>query len=728
MGKQDGRAARAHEAPVQRSTSGAGVTAAQVGFSKDFLAAFSELPKGIQKKVREFTEKFRSDPTSPGLNFERLAGVADDKVRSVRIDKAYRAIVIHPPKGDVFLCVWVDHHDEAYRWVRNKRFEVNPASGVFQFYDLEAVQTAAPVTPQSRGRGAVPGLFADVSDEDLLIAGVPGPLLPAVRAVADEKGLDALSTHLPEDAAEILIALAAGYSLADAMAEADRAQRASPVDTADFAAALERPGSRQRFRVVADDQELSAMLDAPLQQWRVFLHQSQRRLVEMRANGPVRVLGGAGTGKTVVLMHRACHLVRNVFTSSDDRVLVTTFTRNLALDLKANLTHLCGRDAERVDVVHLHAWAARLLRRQGQSFDVVDDQDARQAMQQAVDAVGDVGLPHEFFLDEWRRVVQPQDIADAQQYALARRVGRGTRLSRRQRLDVWKVLARYRELLDEAGKVEWPDVVRNARLWIERNGIDVPYRAVLADEVQDFDAGELRVLRAMVSAGANDLFLVGDGHQRIYGQPVALGGCGIDIRGRSRRLKVNYRTTEQIRNFAVAVLEGQEVDDLDGGSDSLKGYTSLRAGGRPELVHHEDEAAEARFVVDTLRRWLAAGPGAEVCVAARTNALVRDRYQRLLAEAGIPCVLVQTESDDRLPQDAVRLATMHRMKGLEFRRVLLGGVQAGTVPARRRFPDEAARAMHELRERCLFYVASTRARDELVVTGFGGRSPFLGSG
>src|SRR5690606_35418085 len=142
QGREDGERGRrsvpTREGSMQRTTGGAGVTTARVGFSKDFLAAFSELPKPIQKQVREFTEKFRSDPTSAGLNFERLEGVADDEVRSVRIDKAYRAIVIHPPKGDVFLCVWVDHHDEAYRWVRNKRFEVHPTAGVFQFYDLEA--------------------------------------------------------------------------------------------------------------------------------------------------------------------------------------------------------------------------------------------------------------------------------------------------------------------------------------------------------------------------------------------------------------------------------------------------------------------------------------------------------------------------------------------------------------------------------------------------------------
>jgi superfamily I DNA/RNA helicase len=587
------------------------------------------------------------------------------------------------------------------------------------------VQAAAPAELPERGAGGQ--LFGSISDEDLLLAGVPEPLLPAVRALRAEAELDALAPHLPEDAAEILVGLAAGYSLTDAMAEADRVRRAQPVDTADFAVALGRPESQQRFRIVEDDQDLSAMLDAPLQQWRIFLHPSQRRLVGMRSKGPVRVLGGAGTGKTVVLMHRARHLVRELFRGRDDRILVTTFTRNLALDLAANLEHLCGRDAERVEVVHLHAWAARFLRRQGQALEIVEDRDARAMMQQAVDQVGDLGLPPGFFFDEWRRVVQPQDLVDAAGYLRARRVGRGTRLTRRQRAEVWAVFGRYRELLDEAGQVEWADVVRNARQWIENHGVDVPYRAVLADEVQDFDAGELRLLRALVPPGPDDLFVVGDGHQRIYGQPVALGSCGIDIRGRSRRLRVNYRTTEEIRNFAVAVLEGLPVDDLDGGLDSLRGYTSLRAGLRPEVVLHDDEAAEARFVVETVRRWLGSGSAAGICVAARTNALLRGRYQQLLEQAGIQCAPVRTEADAGLPAGAVRLATMHRMKGLEFARVLLAGVQDGTMPQQVEAADEGARAEHELQERCLFYVASSRARDELVVTGFGRRSGLFGA-
>ena len=153
---------------------------AQVALSRDFLEAYSRLPRRTQKKVREFTVKFQQDPTQSGLNFERIAGAADDKVRSIRIDRAHRAIVVHPPRGDVFLCVWVDHHDDAYRWVKNKKFEVNPRSGAFQLFEVQphVIEAAPPAAAPAVALELEPALFSDVDDEDLLLSGLPEVLLP----------------------------------------------------------------------------------------------------------------------------------------------------------------------------------------------------------------------------------------------------------------------------------------------------------------------------------------------------------------------------------------------------------------------------------------------------------------------------------------------------------------------------------------------------------------------
>ena len=699
----------------------------QIALAKTFLESFSRLPGSEQKRTREFFDKFQADPQGTGQNFERLNTAKDSKIRSARVSQAYRAILVHPPKGDVYLCVWVGKHDDAYDWALGKKFEINPSSGMIQYYDTAAIEAIQPTLGADVGE-VQKRLFDNHDDEELLLAGVPQPLLTSVRDVITETDLDALAPHLPEDASEMLYLLAAGYTLMDAIEEADRAHRATTeVDVEDFSTALTHVGSQRAFKVVEGEDELEAMLNAPLEQWRVFLHPTQRKLVRMKSNGPVRVLGGAGTGKTVVLMHRAKHLLDNVFKEDADRILVTTYTRNLALDLASNLQTLCGRDASRLDVINLHGWAKRFMASHGHSFNLINEGQKKRLMQDCVNQADTLDLDLAFYLEEWDHVVQSNDVDSRDAYLTVRRVGRGTPLSRKERSEVWEVFSLYRESLHEQHKAEWADLIRETRLFIEKQGVQLPYKAVVSDEVQDFTAGELRLLRAIAPNGEDTMFVVGDGHQRIYGTPVVLGHCGIEIRGRSRRLKLNYRRTEQIGLRAIAILRGIEVDDLDGGLDSLKGYSALRSGPDPTLKCFESEADEAKFVVSTVQAWIDGGIAPEaICLSSRTHSQIDDRYARLLSNAGIECLKVERDPESEARKPGVRLATMHRMKGLEFSRVLLAGVQAGKMPLEAGdYADHASLEDHELRERCLLYVACTRARDALVIAGFGRPSPFL---
>jgi superfamily I DNA/RNA helicase len=367
------------------------------------------------------------------------------------------------------------------------------------------------------------------------------------------------------------------------------------------------------------------------------------------------------------------------------------------------------------------------MRKQGHAFRIAPDPKRKELFELALSEAPVDAYPLSFYEDEWDHVVQPQEVRSRDDYFTARRVGRGTRLGRRQRADVWRVLGRYRELLDQQGLSEWPDVVRETRLYIEKQKLSLPYRAVLSDEVQDFSPSDLRLLRTIAPVGRNSLFVVGDGHQRIYGQPVRLGACGIEIRGRSRRLKLNYRTTEQIRNQAVAILEGREIDDLDGGVDSMKGFFSVRQGPAPVVRTFARESEEAAFIVETIKGWLSEVPAEAICVAVRTGSQLRDRYMRILNGASLETLQVERDPESEAKKPGVRLATMHRLKGLEFSRVLLAGVQDGLVPLRLSADgmDQEALQQHELQEQCLLYVAATRARDELVIAGFGPPSPLL---
>src|SRR4051812_6708898 len=352
-----------------------------VALASEFLDAFARLPRAQQRKVREFTEKFKADPTSSAINYEKIHGVRDDKVRTVRIDKKYRAVILHPDRGDVYVLVWVDNHDEAMAWAARKSFEVNPVTGALQVVGIEEVRQAAQARPEAGGR--LPGLFADHDDDVLLSFGVPAVLLPSVRAVRSVRELVSLGRHLPAEADEALLWLAEGIS-AQEVREAVAVPARGRVDPADLAAALAHPDTRRRFVTIHSDDELAAMLEAPLEKWRVFLHPGQERLVGRSFNGPARVLGGAGTGKTVVAMHRARHLARTLCPSPQDKILFTTYTATLAQNVGQSLAHLCGPEKDRIEVVHLHAWAARFLRNQGRKFVVASPSELETCWEEAV--------------------------------------------------------------------------------------------------------------------------------------------------------------------------------------------------------------------------------------------------------------------------------------------------------------------------------------------------------
>jgi len=324
----------------------------RVAIYDEFLDAFARIPRAQQKKVNKFLRKFREDPTASSINYERIHSFKDPNQRTVRIDDAYRAIVLKPEEGNVYVMLWVDHHDDAIGWAQNKQVTIHPETGAMQVLSAEYVEAAAP-TPGAEPEPEAGPLFEALRDRELLRLGVPEVLLPRVREVRTAGQLAALQPALPDEVFEALFFLSEGESL-EVVEQAMAITAVSNVDPEDFQAALERDASKRRFAVVENDEALEAMLDAPLEKWRIFLHPSQRKLVHRSWSGPVRVLGGAGTGKTVVAMHRAAYLAEKVFSADEDRILFTTFTRNLAADIEANLAKLCAPQAmKRIEVVHL---------------------------------------------------------------------------------------------------------------------------------------------------------------------------------------------------------------------------------------------------------------------------------------------------------------------------------------------------------------------------------------
>lgn len=312
------------------------------------------------------------------------------------------------------------------------------------------------------------------------------------------------------------------------------------------------------------------------------------------------------------------------------------------------------------------------------------------------------------------------------EYLFADRRGRGTPLDRRLRKSLWPVFEEYRAIMSENGYCEPDDGMRDARRLLEESGERLPYRCIVVDEAQDLGPMAFKLIRRMVPEDKDDIFIVGDAHQRIYKRRTVLSHCGIEVRGRSRKLRINYRTTEETRQWAVALLEGREFDDLDGGRDSQEGYRSLLRGQPPRLEGFETFDEEADFLAAYLKELEGAGePLRNVCVAARTSSMV-ERYEAALTKRGVEVAVVRTDKSEDRRQEGVRLATMHRVKGLEFDRMIIAG--AGALPHRAptAADDLSEAADREIMERSLAYVAATRARTHLLVTWHGTRPELLG--
>lgn len=701
----------------------------KVAIASDFLLSFSKVPRKQQARVMNFITKFRSNPMLPGINYEKIARAKDPNIRSVRIDQSYRGIVLKPDTGgNVYVLLWIDHHDKAYKWAENKTYKIHPETGSLQVIEVEEIQDKQDI---ELSETEVKALFADIHDRHLLSLGVPELQLPLVRDLKTAEDLDRIEDQLPQEAYEALFFLAEGFSLEDVFQDFEIAKIKEEVDTDDYESALNNPDSRRRFFVVEDDLELAAILNAPLEKWRIFLHPSQQKVVERNWNGPVRVLGGAGTGKTVAAMHRAKWLVQNVFTNEKDRILFTTFTRNLAADIQENLSKICSRETmRRIEVVNLDRWVAGFLKKNGYDYQIDYGRRTEELWNRALDMIpSELNFGLSFYREEWERVIQPQEITTVDGYMKASRIGRGVRLNRKTRKVVWKVFEEYRALLNEKGLREGDDAMRDARLLLEKKKELLPYKSIIVDEAQDMGMQAFKLIRKMIpEEKKNDLFIVGDAHQRIYRHKVVLGHCGINIRGRGRKLRINYRTTDETRKWAVGLLKGVKIDDLDGGTDDQKGYKSLLHGVMPDVRHFDTFQEEVHFITEYLNK-IENKTGAikEVCLVARTNNLLK-QYESAICDKGFEIYFVRrSEAEDR-SSPGLRLATMHRVKGLEFDRVIIAGVNEGIVPFEGRGTDSSdpiVKRESEVHERALLYVSATRAKKEVVVTSFGKSSRFL---
>lgn len=696
----------------------------RLSIAKEFLAGYAKLEKSIQRAVDEALDKF-GEHTFAGLHLEKLGGSKDPNIRTIRITNSYRGVVLAPQRGDEYFLLAVLPHDDANKYATSKRFTVNQTLGVLEIRDQGALDDFEPALRTAAAQTDLK-LFEHIKDGDLLRLGVDEQLLPLVRLLASEAHLDALAKVLPDVQYDVLTALASGMTPEETWQELSSHILDIPeeVDVDDFIAAAAR--TPDKYVTVSGPDELMKVFESPFALWRVFLHPTQRNLAYRPTyRGPTLVSGGAGTGKTVTAVHRASYLAGQIPPDSTQKVLLTTFNRRLAASIEEQLRLLVDNEEilNRIDVVNVDRLAYRIVTEAtGEQPELVPRGAATLLWRTASRNTGDKFSPT-FLQREWEQVILAQDLRGRDEYLECRRRGRGRPLSRAQKIEIWNAIGSVLVGLRRTGRTTHHQVAEQAAKILAEQG-RAPYRHVLVDEGQDLHPTAWRLLRQAAPPGENDLFIVNDPNQRIYENRVSLGSLDIRIRNRSYGLKINYRTTQEILTWSVKTLGGNPSDGLDDESDSLEGYRSPVHGQRPDIHGYTDWRAELDGLVTRVQEWLKAEVEPDsIGIAARSTAKVKD-IKAALNKAGIP-------DNERDSARSVRVDTMHAMKGLEFRCTAIVGVDDDTHPSPVAItPEEEDPTSHQhdnQRERCLLFVACTRARDMLYVSYSGNPSRYLPS-
>lgn len=684
-----------------------------------FTDSLAKLNGEEQKAVKTTAFDLQMNPAHPSLQFHKLEKAKDHNFWSIRVSRDVR-LIVHKTGNSLLLC-YVGHHDEAYQWAERRKLETHPKTGAAQLVEIrERVREISVPIYVASEPGPKPPLFANLSDGELLGYGVPAEWLADIRN-ANEDTLLGLADHLPKEAAEALLDLATGaipqvarptlVSLGAALA---------PVLTESF----EHPDAQRRFRLINNPEELERALDYPWEKWTVFLHPAQRELVEHEYNGPARVSGSAGTGKTIVAIHRVVYLARQ---NPDARLLLTTFSDPLSNALRSKLRFLIGntpRLGERIEVLAMNSIGKRLYEANIGKPKFADADTMREFIQQAAQETSENKFLLPFLVMEWEQVVDAWQLDTWESYRDVMRLGRKTRLKEPQRAIVWSIFERVRSALKSRELITRSEMFTRLASFYATN-VSVPFDFIVVDEAQDLSVAQLRFLAALGKYRGDALFFAGDLGQRIFQQPFSWKALGVDVRGRSTTLKVNYRTSHQIRMQADRLL-GPELTDVDGNTEERKSTISLFNGPPPTIQTLDSIEQESTTVSDWLKARTYEGllPH-EIAIFVRSPAELK-RATAAAEGANVPFKVL--DKNVEATSGKISISTMHLAKGLEFRAVVVMACDDEIIPLQERIETVADDSdLEEVynTERHLLYVACTRARDQLLVTSVASASEFL---
>jgi superfamily I DNA/RNA helicase len=681
-----------------------------------FTDSLGRLTAQEQKAAKTTAFDLQLNSSSPGMSFHKLNRAKDSNFWSVRVNADIR-LIVHRTRSSLLL-VYVDHHDDAYKWAERRKIERHPTTGAMQLVEVrervEEVEIFKPkegAEPIAATPASQPKLFDNLRKAELMAFGVPEEWVNDVRLATEDTLFDIIS-HLPQEAQEALLKLAVG--------EKPEPPVTAPVEADPFA----HPDARRRFRVLTNIEELERALNYPWEKWAVFLHPDQLQYVERSYSGPARISGSAGTGKTVVALHRAVYLAR---TQPQARILLTTFSKALANALKVKLQHLAGNEPAvlaRITVQSITGVAYDHYSGLYGQPNIASQSLVYALLTKAAGQVDGQKFSLPFLAGEWSEVVDAWQIESWEGYRDVSRLGRKTRIGGKQREALWSIFEQLHADLAERKAVTWSGVF--GRLTAHYGAAEKPpFDFAVVDEAQDISIAEARFLATLVSHQPDGLFFAGDLGQRIFQQPFSWKSLGIDVRGRSHTLRINYRTSHQIRSQADRLLP-PNISDVNGNTENRRGTISVFNGPAPEICTFGTAAQESEAVGHWLADRLQEG-----CQPHEVGLFVRTSEQLKRARAAIKTADASgagRSGKAEAEAGKVAISTMHLAKGLEFRAVAVMACDDEVLPLQERIETVADESdLEEVynTERHLLYVACTRARDRLLISGVDPASAFL---
>lgn len=687
-----------------------------------FFEKFIDLPKAIQNKVLDFQKKFRDNSRSSAIHLEPIKTFIDQSLRTARVDDKYRAIIRVPESGDDYFLLWVDTHDEAMDWAQNKMINWNENTQVVQIF------TAPPVlanpSPPALPAAKETTLYSQLSDEQLLAVGVPSVSLAMVRNIKGLDDFEKVEKNLPEDAFENLFYLADGANIDNLIFEIEEGK----VKSAALEDQVQSINNKRSF-IVADDDLLEELINGDLKKWQVFLHPSQRKLVEGSFKGPVKVTGGGGTGKTVAALHRLKFLTTAKTILTSQPILFATYTTALTANLgkliagigiPAALYHLANIDMLARDL----AKTTGIIAHGSRFLDFPNSKSSLELWDELLEQTL-CQFDAAFLHSEYQEVILYNAILAPEEYYKQSRIGRGKAITRKQRIEVWTAVEAYIVKKKEEKFLDRAELFNKLSAYFITHEVK-PFSNIIVDEIQDFSNVELRFIRSLVEEKNDDMFLVGDPYQRIYRRKINFSSAGINVRGtRSKRLRINYRTTEEIKRLAISTVKGFSYDNFEGEAEKLDGYLSLFHGGKPQYHLFTTKADELTYIINIIKENVSLGNAYnEIAIATRLKDSLRE-IKSALHQNNLPYYDLTSQSGS---QEGIHLSTFHSLKGLEFKVVVVADVNYRTAPFlpqsfNQYEPNQQEE--HLLSERALIYVAITRAMQKVEITGTGTRAEII---